>query len=150
MAQLRVPDPGRVQEHQHRAMGQAVRGGDQAGDLLVAQDLGQAPRDLGIRRVIEPVAALQNLVEEEADGTHVELDGAWCQLPLTKQVRLVGPKMGVSEAVGRAFEVPRKLLNVLHVVRDRRRGIVATVELVQHRLTKMGHKTPPVTHTLPG
>ena len=73
-------------------MGQAVRGGDQAGDLLVAQDLGQPPRDLGIRRVIEHVAALQNLVEEEADGTHVELDGSWCQLPLTKQVRLVCPR----------------------------------------------------------
>jgi hypothetical protein len=58
--------------------------------------------------------------------------------------------MGVIQAVRSAFEVPRELLDRLDVRRDGRVGKVTTLELVQHRLSEMGHKAPPVTHTLPG
>src|SRR5712691_5147084 len=132
-------------------MRQAVRRRNQARDLLAAQDLGQAPGRLRVRRVFEQIPAPQRLVEEEADRADVQLDGPRCQLPLTEQIRLVGAEMGWVQAVGRAFEVAGELLDVLDVVRDRRCGVVATVELVQHRLALMGHKAPPpVTLTLPG
>ena len=58
--------------------------------------------------------------------------------------------MGRRQSVRGALEEPCKLFDVLDVVRDRGRGIVATVEFFQHRLSEMGHKTPPVTPTLPG
>ena len=65
-------------------------------------------------------------------------------------MRLIRAQMGRRQSVRGALEEPGELLDVLDVVRDRGRGIVATVEFLQHRLSEMGHKTPPVTHTLPG
>ena len=50
------------------------RGIDQPGDFLVAQDLRQPTRDFGIRHVLEQVAPLQRLHEEEAERRDVELD----------------------------------------------------------------------------
>ena len=72
------------------------------------------------------------------------------QLPLTEEMRLIRAQMGRRQSVRGALEEPGELFDVLDVVRDRGRGIVATVEFLQHRLSEMGHKTPPVTHTLPG
>ena len=40
-------------------------------------------------------------------------------------------------------------LDVLDIVRDCRWGIDATVKFLQHRLTTMGHKVPPVPPNLP-
>ena len=72
MAQLRVPHAGRVQDHQHRAVRQIVGGIDHPGDFLDAQDLRQPTRGFGIRRVVEQVASLQRLHEEEAQRRDVE------------------------------------------------------------------------------
>ena len=41
-------------------------------------------------------------------------------------------------------------LDGLEVVVDRVLGVVAPLEFLQHRASEMGHKTPPVTRTLPG
>jgi hypothetical protein len=45
MAQLRVPHAGRVQDHQHRAVGQTVRGVDQPRHLLAAQEISDSRRE---------------------------------------------------------------------------------------------------------
>ena len=63
---------------------------------------------------------------------------------------LIRAQVGRRQSVRGSFEESGKLFDVLDVVRDRGRGIVATVEFLQHRLSEMGHKTPPVTHSLPG
>jgi hypothetical protein len=57
-------------------------------------------------------------------------------------MRLIRAQVGRRQSVRGALEEPGKLFDVLDVVRDRGRGIVATVEFLQHRLSEMGHKTP--------
>ena len=71
-------------------------------------------------------------------------------LPLTEEMRLIRAQVRRRQSVRGAVEEPGKLLDVLDVVRDRGRGIVATVEFLQHRLSEMGHKKRPMTPTLPG
>ena len=55
MAKLGVPHPGRVQDHQHRAMRQTVGAVDHPSHLLDAQDLRQPTRDFRIRRAVDQV-----------------------------------------------------------------------------------------------
>jgi hypothetical protein len=150
MPKLRVPHAGRVQDHQHRAVRQVLCRVDQVRDVIDAQNLRESTRGLGVRRVVQRVLALQRLHEEEADRADVEPHRPWRQLPLTKEMRLIRAQVGRRQSVRGSFEESGKLFDVLDVVRDRGRGIVATVEFLQHRLSEMGHKTPPVTHTLPG
>ena len=52
--------------------------------------------------------------------------------------------------VGRALEVSSELLDRMQIRRNRRAREVTALELLQHDLATMGHKTPPVTRTLPG
>jgi hypothetical protein len=80
----------------------------------------------------------------------VQLHRAWCQFSLPQQVSLVRAQVRLREAIGGAPEVAGELLDVLDVIRDGRRGVVATVEFLQHRLSEMGHRHLLVTHTLPG
>ena len=150
MAQLRVPHAGRVQDHQHRAVRQTVGGVDHPRHLLDAQDLRQPTRGFRIRRVVEQVATLQRLHEEEAQRRDVEADRQRPHLPLAQQIRLVGPEVRLIQPVRPALEVSGELLDRVEIRRDRRGSEVTALELLQHDLATMGHKTPPVTHTLPG
>ena len=52
------------------------------------------------------------------------------------------------ELVGRRLKMPGELLDGLEVRTDGGRGVVATLEFFQHRLSKMGHRNLLVTHTL--
>jgi hypothetical protein len=54
-----------------------------------------------------------------------------------------------TELVRRLAEVFREPLHEAHIVPDRSRGIVTTLEFLEQHLAKVGHsKVPPVTHTL--
>ena len=46
--------------------------------------------------------------------------------------------------------MPGELLDGVEIRRDDRGGKVTALEFLQHDLATMGHKTPPVTPTLPG
>ena len=142
--------PVEVQDHQHRAVRQTVGGVDEPRDLLDAQDLRQPARGFGIRRVIEQVAPLQRLHEEEPQGRHMQANGQRAHLPFAEQVRLVGPKVALIQPVRSALEVACELLDRVEIRRDRGGCEVTALELLQHDAATMGHKTPPVTHTLLG
>ena len=49
-----------------------------------------------------------------------------------------------------ALEMSGELLDRVEIRRDGRGGEVTALAHLQHDLATMGHKTPPVTHTLPG
>ena len=74
---------------------------DQAGHLLHTQDLRQPAGRLRVRRVVEQIATLQRLHEEEAQRRHVEPDGLRLQLPLAQEIRLVATA-GACDSAGRA------------------------------------------------
>ena len=151
MAQLRVPHAGRVQDHQHRAMRQAVRRVDQPRDLVARSGSGAAdagPSDRACRRGRYRRFSVFTKKKRIAQTCSFTVRGASFR-SRRRYAWYVRRWVGI-QSVGRALEVPGELLDGVDVVRDRRRGVVATVELVQHRLSEMGHKTPPVTHTLPG
>ena len=149
LAQLRVAHAGRVQDHQHRAVRQTVGRVDHPRHLLDAEDLRQPSRGFGIRRVVEQIPTLQGLHEEEAQRRDVEADRQRSHLPLAQQIRLVRSEMRLIQPVRPALEVSGELLDRVQIRRDGRRRIVTPLELLQHDLAAMGHKTPPVTRTLP-
>jgi hypothetical protein len=57
--------------------------------------------------------------------------------------------MRLIQPVRPTLEVSGELLDRVEIRRDRRRGEVTALEFLQHDLPTMGHKTPPVTATLP-
>jgi len=80
----------------------------------------------------------------------VELDGPRPELPLAHQVRLILAEVRLIELVWRAAEMLGEPLDGFEVVVNRRLGVVAPLEFVQHRLSEMGHRNLLVTHTLLG
>src|SRR4029453_3389506 len=58
--------------------------------------------------------------------------------------------MRLIQTVRPALEMSRELLDCVQIGRDRRGSEIAALEFLQHHLPTMGHKTPPVTPTLPG
>src|ERR1700730_6808403 len=58
--------------------------------------------------------------------------------------------MRLIQPVRSALEMSSELLDRVEIRRDRRGGEVTALEFLQHDLATMGHKTPPVTPTLPG
>jgi hypothetical protein len=149
MAELRVPHAGRVQDHQHRAVRQTVGGVDHPRHFLDAQDLRQSPRGFGVRRVVEQVPPLQRLHEEEAQCCDVEADRQRAHLSLAQQIRLVRSQMRLIQPVRPALEMSSELLDGVEIGRDRGGREVPALELLQHHLPTMGHKTPPVTPPYP-
>jgi len=79
----------------------------------------------------------------------MELHGPRLEFPVAQQVRLVLAQVGVIELVWRTVEMRGEPLDGLDVGLDGGRGVVAPLELVQHRLSEMGHRSLLVTHTLP-
>src|SRR5438067_506471 len=55
-----------------------------------------------------------------------------------------------AEAIGRTVEVPREILHCMDIGADGVLSVVATLELVQHHLAKMGHSDLLVTQNLHG
>jgi hypothetical protein len=79
----------------------------------------------------------------------VEANGQRLHLPLAEQIRLIGPDVRLIQPVGPTFEVSSELLDRVEIRSDRGGSEVTPLEFLQHHLPTMGHKTPPVTHTLP-
>ena len=72
------------------------------------------------------------------------------ELPLAQQGRLIRSQVALIELVRRCAEVLGKSLDGLDVVVNGGRGVVTPLKFLQHRLSEMGQKTPPVTPTLLG
>ena len=104
---------------------------------------------LRVRRVVEEIATPQRLHEEEPQRRHVEPDGLWLELPRPQEVRLVAAQVRVIETVGSTLEVASEPLHGVEIAANGRRREVPALELLQHDAATMGHKTPPVTRTLP-
>jgi hypothetical protein len=66
-------------------------------------------------------------------------DRSWREPAVAKQVNLILANMFWAEAIGRTVEVPREILYGVDISTDGVLSVVATLELVQHQLPKMGH-----------
>jgi hypothetical protein len=106
-------------------------------------------RRLRIRRVVEEIAPPQRFHEEEPQRRHMEPDGLRLQLPRAQEGRLVAPQVRVIEPVGPTLEVSGAPFHRVEIAANGRRREVTALALLQHDAATMGHKTPPVTRTLP-
>jgi hypothetical protein len=93
MPQLGIPHARRVQDHEHRAIGQMPRAIDQSGDLVRGEDHREPAWDLRKGNVFQHVRPLERFHEEEPERRHVELHRPRPELPLAQQVRLIRPQM---------------------------------------------------------
>jgi len=71
------------------------------------------------------------------------------EFAVAQQVGLILAEVGLIELVRRPVKMPREPLDGLDVVLNSGLRVVATLELVQHRLSEMGHRNLLVTQTLP-
>ena len=78
----------------------------------------------------------------------MELHRPRLQLPLAEQIGLIRPKVGLIQLVGWPLDMSGELLNGADIRLDRRGRVVATLKLVQHRLSEMGHRHLLVTHNV--
>src|SRR5271170_6419905 len=63
-------------------------------------------------------------------------------------MNLILPNLAWAQALGRAMEVLRKVFHGVDINACGALRVVATLELIQHALPKMGHGKPPVTRGL--
>ncbi len=123
---------------------------NQARDFFWTKHGWQFARALGEGNLIEQVGSPKGLDEQEAQSRSPDLDGPGRQLPIPKQMHLVLADMARAQALGRTMEVLRKVFNRMEIAMCGAWGVVATLEFIQHQLTKMGHGKPPVTRGLHG
>jgi hypothetical protein len=150
MPQLGIPHARRVQDHEHRAIGEILRSIDQSGDFVRGEDRREPAWDLRKGHVFQHVRALQRLHKEEPERRDVELDRPRPELPLAQQVRLIRSQVALIELVRRRAKVLGESLDGLDVILNGGRGVVTPLEFFQHRLSEMGHRNLLVTHTLLG
>jgi hypothetical protein len=95
------------------------------------QDLRQATCGFGIRRILEQVAPVQRLHEEEPQCRHMQADCPRAHLPLAEQIRLVGPKVALIQSIRRQLKLTGELLDRVKIRRDRGGREVTALELLQ-------------------
>src|SRR6266496_4912524 len=139
VAQFSASQAGCIQHHQHGAVHQVLRGSNEPRHFLLAQYCRQPPLTLGKRNVIGKIRPSECLDEEKTQSSGTTFDRSWRELAVAKQVNLILANMFWAEAIGRTVEVPREIFYRVNVGTDSVLSVVATLELVQHQLPKMGH-----------
>ena len=98
--------------------------------------------------MIGKVRSPQRLDEEKTQSGSTTFDRTRREFAIAKQMNLILADVVWPEAVGRTVEVLRKILHRMDVGTNRVLRVVATLKLVQHQLSKMGHKSLLVTQAL--
>src|ERR1039457_4889277 len=95
---------------------------------------------LWIGRQVRAPRLLQRLDVEETDPAEMLNDRIGLELSLAEKIRLIVTNMIRPELVGRAVEVTRELLNGAEICAYRAGCVIATLEFLEHQLSKMGHR----------
>ena len=115
-------------------MKRAAGGIDQSGDLLWAEDARQSSRPLRIGRQAQVPGSPERLEVEESQRRQTLAHRIVGELAIAKQVRLIAPNLVRSESAGRLLEVACKILHHAEIAASGARGIVATLEFLEHLL----------------
>src|SRR5258708_5607601 len=98
---------------------------------------------LGKRNRIRKVGRAERLDEQEPQCRCLSFDGARRELPIAEQMNLVLANVVRPQPIRRPAKIPGKLLDRMDIGPYGVRRVVATLELIQHHLAKMGHSEPP-------
>jgi hypothetical protein len=133
-----------VFESDHFTDAQLIAGGvDEPCHLLLTQDGWQALMALGKRNRIRQVGPAERLDEQEPQCRCLSFDGARRELPIAEQMNLVLANVVRPQPIRRPAKIPGELLDRMDIGPYGVRRVVATLELIQHHLAKMGHSEPP-------
>src|SRR6266404_4521501 len=127
VGQLGPPHSGSVERNQQRAMEGSARRIDESRHFFLAHDRGNMLGSFRIGGLGYAPAPLESLGIEEPKSCKIYRNGAWRQLSLLEQFRLVFANLLGAQAVWRTMEALR--------------------EIFHYHFSEMGHGTPPVTHT---
>ena len=97
--QLAAAQARAVERHQHRAVIEILRAGNQATDFVGTQDGGKPSMALRGRELLLQLAPLEHPDKEEAQGRDMEAHGPHGQLLLFKQMRLIAPERVRAELI---------------------------------------------------
>src|SRR5258708_1647813 len=98
---------------------------------------------LGKRNRIRKVGPAERLDEQEPQCRCLSFDGARRELPMAEQMNLVLANVVRPQLIRGPAKMPGKLLDRMDIGPYGVRRVVATLELIQHHLAKMGHREPP-------
>src|SRR5437660_11871835 len=121
-------------------MGEIASRIDQSRDLFLAENNRQPPRRFRIREIFPQIGPLQCSGKEELHRGHTLFDGIGRQLLITQQVKLKLPNVFRPELIGRLVEVLGKIPQCASVGFYGTRSVIATLELLQHHSSEMGHR----------
>ena len=147
MGQLGTSHTGGVERHQQRAMEGSVSRIDQSRHFFLAQNRGNVLGSFRIGGLGYTPAPLESFGVEEPKSCKIYRNGAWRQLSLLEQFRLVFANLLGAQAVWRTLKALREIFHYPDVTVYGSFGIITTLEIFQHHFSEMGHGTPPVTHT---
>ena len=121
-----------VENHQQRALEQAAAGLDETRHFLPAEDVGQLPAHLGIRKELTELVAVERAYEKEPQCGHVVLNRSRAEFSLLEQIGLVTAQMVGTELVRGLAEMLREPFDETQITPDRPGAVVATLELFEH------------------
>ena len=132
--QLGSARAGGVERHQDRAVKRAVGGVDPLGDFLRTQDARESAGDFRVRRQIHTPRQSERLGVEESQRRQPLLHRVVGRPAVPKQVGLLPANVLGPQTVGRSLEVTCELLDRTDVDANGARGVVATLEFLEHHL----------------
>ena len=142
LQQLAAAQARAVERHQHRAVVEILRAGNQLTHFVGTQDRGQPSMALRGRQLLLQLAPLEHPHKEEAQRGDVEAHRPHGELLLTKQVGVIPPKrLGAELIEATAAVVALAGAQRVQVGANRGRGIVAPDQFVVHPLEQCRHRS---------
>jgi len=133
------PQPGGVGGHEQGAVLEVAEGGEEASQLVGAEDDRETAGLLDRGEARRDVVAAEGLAIEEAPGAAGELIVAVGDVLLLEEVEQVGADVLAAEEIGRGVEVGGEAGGASDVSIDGRLGEVAEGHVVDHAATQGGH-----------
>src|SRR5438128_9538955 len=131
---------GTVERHQQRPSKQCSGCIDQARDFLSTEHSWQSAAVFGIGQELPKLRSLEGLNKEEAQSGHTVHRSAGCYLALFEQIGLIASQFVRPELIRRLTKMPGKGGHDLQILPSRDIGVVATLQLLQHHFSQMGHR----------
>jgi hypothetical protein len=124
-----------IQRHEQDALKRGLCRIDQACNFSLGKDLGEVQHLLRVRRLCGNPATLEHLDVKKSQRCQPLRDRVRRKLPGAENRRLVLADMLQAKLIGGTMEVLRIMLNRADIGANRRLGVVAALQFLEHDLT---------------
>ncbi len=135
MCQFRATDTGGIERHQQDALERRAGSFDEPGYFLLTENGRQPQNLLRVWRQFRAPRLLQRSDVEEPQCPEPLCDAVGRQFSFAEQICLVLADVIGTELIRRTVEIPSKVLHRTQVSPSGRRGVISTLEFLQHHVS---------------